>query len=99
MGLRINRGWLNDINGDFGMPIEEMRNKIDVIDSKIVKLLEDRADWAKKIGEAKKRHNLPVRDMDREQEVLIKVTEKTKLEKGFVKKLFESIMQYCRENE
>jgi len=81
------------------MPIEELREKIDAVDSKIVRLLEERLDLAGKIGEAKRRHGLPLIDPKREQEVIIKVTERTKLNKGFVKGLFERIIHYCRENE
>jgi len=81
------------------MPLEELREKIDRVDARIIQLLEERVDLAKKIGEAKRKHNLPISDPKREQEVLIKVTERTRLNKGFVKKLFESIMEYCRENE
>ena len=81
------------------MPLEQLREKIDVIDSRIVKLLEERVDLAKKIGAAKRKHGLPMADLAREQEVLIRVTEKTQLNQGFVKKLFESIIAYCRENE
>lgn len=81
------------------MPIEQLREKIDRVDSRIVELLEERADLAKKIGEAKRRHGMPIVDPKREQDVLIRVTERTKLNKGFVKKLFETIIEYCRENE
>jgi len=81
------------------MPIEELRGKIDRVDSKIVKLLEERVELAGKIGVAKRRRGLPVADPEREREVLIRVTEKTSLNKGFVRKLFEYIIGYCRENE
>ena len=81
------------------MPIEQLREKIDKVDSRIVALLEERVDLAKKIGEAKRKHGLPVSDPKREQQVLIKVTERTKLNQGFVKKLFQDIIGYCRENE
>jgi chorismate mutase len=81
------------------MPIEELREKIDRVDSRIVALLEERVDLAKKIGEAKKKHGLPISDPKREQDVLIKVGAKTKLNQGFVKKLFQNIIEYCRENE
>jgi len=81
------------------MPIEELREKIDKVDARIIKLLEERADLVKKIGEAKRKHGLAIVDLKREEEVMIKVTEKTSLNKGFVKKLFGSIIEYCRENE
>ena len=76
-----------------------MRRKIDAVDSRIVKLLEERVELAGKIGVAKRRRGLPITDPEREREVLIRVTEKTSLNKGFVRKLFEYIIGYCRENE
>ena len=76
------------------MPLEQLREKIDKVDSRIIALLEERVDLAKKIGEAKRKHGLPISDPNREQEVLIKVTEKTKLNKGFVKKMFQGIMKH-----
>jgi monofunctional chorismate mutase len=81
------------------MPIEEMREKIDRIDLRIVNLLEERVDLVKKIGESKRKHNLPISDPKREQEVLIKVSSSTKLEQGFIKKIFGSIIEYCKQNE
>jgi chorismate mutase len=81
------------------MPIEQMREKIDRIDSKIVKLLEERVDLAKKIGESKRKHNMPIADPTREQEILIRVTENTKLDKPFLKKIFGAIIEYCKQNE
>jgi chorismate mutase len=81
------------------MPIEQLREKIDAIDVKIVRLIEERVDLAKKIGEAKRKHGLPLLDPKREQDVIIRATANTKLNKGFVKGLFERIIDYCRENE
>jgi chorismate mutase len=81
------------------MPIEQLREKIDAVDSKIVRLIEERVDLVKKIGEAKRKHNLPIADLKREQDVIIRATSGTKLNKGFVKGLFERIIDYCRENE
>ena len=81
------------------MPLEEMRKKIDEIDMRIVKLLEDRVDLARKIGEAKRKHGLPIVDAEREAQVLIRATERSRLNKGFVKGLFEKIIEYSRESE
>jgi len=84
------------------MPIEQMREKIDKIDARIVELLAERVDLAKKIGQAKVKRGLPIRDEKREGEVLHRATElsgKTNLSKGFTKKIFEYIIEYSRENE
>jgi chorismate mutase len=81
------------------MPIEQLREKIDKVDLRIVALLEERVDLVKKIGEAKRRHGLPIADPKREQQVLNMITGGSKLNKGFVKGLFERIIDYCRENE
>jgi chorismate mutase len=81
------------------MPIEHYRDKIDEVDGKIVELLEKRVDLAKKIGVVKRKQGLPVSDAARENSVLSRVTGMTKLNKGFVRKIFEEIITYCRENE
>jgi chorismate mutase len=81
------------------MPIEQLREKIDRVDSRILEAVEERVELVKKIGVVKRKKGLPLVDQEREQHVLSTLTGKTKLNKQFVKKLFEDIMAYCRENE
>jgi chorismate mutase len=81
------------------MTLEEHRKRIDQIDEEILKLLEERVEEARKIGEEKRKAGKSVRDPAREDEVLEHVTRSTKLEKDFVKKLFKLIVEYCRNEQ
>ena len=54
------------------MELKDLRNKIDQIDQELVTLIEQRLEVVKQIGEYKKKHNLPILDQNREQEVLDK---------------------------
>ena len=55
------------------MNIEELRTKIDGIDSQLVKLLRERLEIAASIAAYKKERDLPVLDRSRERELLSKV--------------------------
>ena len=54
--------------------IKKLRNEIDVLDNKIMELLETRFLIAKQIGEAKKENNIQVLDTNREDNILLKTT-------------------------
>ena len=54
------------------MELKDLRNKIDQIDQELVTLIEQRLEVVKQIGSYKKKHNLPILDQNREQEVLDK---------------------------
>ncbi|MBR6766154.1 MAG: chorismate mutase [Clostridia bacterium] len=56
------------------MKIEELRTKIDAIDTQLVELLKERLGVAASIAEYKKLNNLPVLDKSRERELLNKVS-------------------------
>jgi chorismate mutase len=79
--------------------LKGLRGEIDEVDEKILSLLEKRVKIAKKIGGVKKGMDLPIRDPSREEEILSEVTSKTALDQKFVKKVFKTIIEYCRENE
>jgi len=75
------------------------RKRIDAIDEKLLRLLEERVEEAHKIGASKKKLCKPIRDPAREAEVIENVVKSTKLEKDFVKKLFKLIVGYCRDEQ
>ncbi|MBU0761504.1 MAG: chorismate mutase [Candidatus Altiarchaeota archaeon] len=81
------------------MPIDTLRDKIDRVDARIVRLLEERVGLAKKIGAAKRKKGLNIENPEREADVLRNVARDTKLNKKFVKSVFEEIIKYCRDNE
>ncbi len=49
--------------------LKQLRRKIDALDEQVLRLLCERAQICKAIGEAKKKQGLPVKDVDRENEV------------------------------
>ncbi len=55
--------------------IEDLRKQVDEVDTKIVELLNERAEVVLKIQELKKQTGLPLHDPEREAEILKKVTE------------------------
>lgn len=68
--------------------LEELRKRISEIDEKIKKLLDERLEIAKKIGEYKREKNLPFWDPQREQEILSWA--------GKYKDIFREIIGICR---
>ncbi len=76
--------------------LEELRNKIDVIDSEIIALLNDRLSLVVKIKRTKKNLNIPVEDLNRELEVLQNL-QSGNLEQKFIKDLYDVIFAYSKE--
>ena len=81
------------------MPLTELREKIDRIDSKILHLIEERMEIAKKVGFTKRKNGMEIKDEKREEEIIRRLTSKSSLNKKFVRKIFENIIAYCRDNE
>lgn len=54
--------------------LRRLRRRIDALDRRIVELLNERARLALEVGEAKASDGRPVRDAEREREVLLRVT-------------------------
>ena len=76
--------------------LEELRNKMDVIDSEIIALLNDRLALVLQIKKAKKNLNIPVEDLNRELEVLQNL-QSGNLEQKFIKDLYDVIFAYSKE--
>ena len=55
--------------------INNLRQKINEIDSKIIELLRERFNVVKDIGKHKKKNGLPIKDPKREQEIIEKIVE------------------------
>jgi chorismate mutase/prephenate dehydratase len=61
--------------GDESAELRRLRRRIDALDRRIVRLLNERASLARDVGRAKALDPArPVRDPDREREVLLRVT-------------------------
>lgn len=77
------------------MSLEKLRNKIDKIDEKILKLMAERFEVTEKIGLYKKQNSLKTVDKNREKEMLTKFkvqSEKLNLPFKQVKKIFQEIL-------
>ena len=76
------------------MSIDELRQEIDLIDEKLLELFQQRMAIAKEIGQYKKEKSLPVKDSEREREILSKLCEKAQPELvEYVKALFTSLFE------
>ena len=79
------------------MTIEELRARIDRIDSDLIRLYAERMETTAEIGRYKQEHNLPVFDPAREREVLNKVgTEAGEANENGVRALFAFLMSQSR---
>lgn len=80
--------------------INELRNKINQIDLKILKLFEERLELMPKIADYKRNNKLPVYDEKREKEHLSELLKNTKEEdRIFIQKLFIGIMEISKEKQ
>lgn len=73
--------------------ISDWRQRIDAIDSEILKLLEERFEACRKIGKFKKENGLPIEDVDREKQIIENKKKLSDLDDGFVDRLFREIME------
>ena len=69
------------------------REQLNGIDSQLLFLLEKRFGFCKKIGVYKKQNNLPIEDMEREKQIIERLSKKTKLSREFIKDLFNLIFK------
>ena len=74
--------------------MKDLRQQIDQIDQKIIKLLAERMDLVKEIAKFKKTNKLPVKDKKREEELrknLKKLAKKHGLDPEFVNHLYSHV--------
>ncbi len=78
--------------------IDDGRRKIDQVDRKLVRLLNDRAAFAKQIGRLKKRLGLDVYSPEREEEILRNVMKwnKGSLPADVLRRLYERVLDESR---
>ena len=81
------------------LDISDYRKEIDEIDSELVKLFERRLDAVTKVGEYKKKNNLPILNEKREVEVIDKNIKKLSNREyaSLTKSFFENLMKLSRE--
>ena len=77
--------------------INELRNKIDEYDDKILTLVTKRLEISDKIGSIKKKSNLEILDKNRENEIISRLAKKFKmLKKDHIKSIFNQIFNVSR---
>jgi chorismate mutase len=86
---------------DVQRAMERLRENIDEVDTVLVKLLNQRAQWALDIGDVKKGAGIAIYQPDREKKVLDEVQRKNKgpLGHAAVQRLFERIIDESRRLE
>jgi chorismate mutase/prephenate dehydratase len=86
---------------DLYKKLKEEREKIDLIDQKLLTLLNQRLRIALEIGKIKKEMGKKIYDSKREGEVLKRLKRKNKgpLKEKNLKKIFTTIMKVCRKSQ
>jgi chorismate mutase / prephenate dehydratase len=78
--------------------IHQLRKQVDAIDDQILAVLYERVKVCRAIGSAKKNQGKPVRDVDRENEVYLRIKEKAAkldLNSGQVESVYREIVNMC----
>jgi len=79
------------------MSLETYRSNIDMLDDQIIKLLEKRKTYSKKIGEIKQKHGLTVFFKEREEKILQRLKSNSKkLEYWEIDIIYNSIFRSSR---
>lgn len=79
------------------MNMDELRAKIDQVDTQMLRLFEERMELAKEVGMHKKENGIPVLNKAREREILCRLTEgKGQAMSGYIKVLFSNLFEMSR---
>lgn len=80
------------------MELNLLRKKIDEIDEKLLNLLKERLEVSKKIGEIKKKKNMPIYDPIREQEIIdMSIGDFNEEEKIYAVRFLRTLMHISKE--
>jgi chorismate mutase len=81
--------------------LDDLRNRIDLLDESLVRLLNARAACALEIGRVKREMGVPIYQPERESEVLKNVLSHNRgpLDQAAIKRLFERIIDEARHLE
>ena len=92
---------MSDLDGETEAALERLRRNIDDVDAVLVKLLNQRAQWALDVGEVKSRAGVAIYQPGREAEVLEKVDNGNKgpLGSDAIRRLFERVIDESRRLE
>lgn len=78
------------------MDINELRNRIEPIDSELLKLFTERMEIAEQIGKYKAENGLPINDKTRERSILSRVTENSGELELYVYQFFNNLFQISK---
>lgn len=79
--------------------LEELRAEIDQLDQQLVALIEQRVSIAKQIQQLKKSTGLPTVDLQREQEVLKKLSEQNPLVPAeLIQQIYLTLFEFSKNN-
>ena len=81
------------------LELKEVRKEIDRVDNQILSLIEARFELVKKVAEIKKKNDLPIRDLEREKEVIESKVQKTNLPESFIRNFYRSFIDAAIEIE
>jgi chorismate mutase len=84
------------------MNIQQLRNKIHTIDTKIASLIAARQSLMPLVGLYKKNNNIPINQPKREREILVEMeilANKEKLNPDMLKKIFKLLFKDAKERQ
>lgn len=78
--------------------LSELRNEVDNLDGKLVKMLNDRTEFAIKIANVKKEMGLPIYTPERERDIMIKISNMNKgpLSDESLQRIYERLLDESR---
>ena len=81
--------------------ILHLRNELDLIDKEILLLLENRMDIIRKVGEIKSKLDIPIEDIEREKEIIKKLTyySHDKLSERQLIRIFKAVFQSAKNEQ
>ncbi len=79
--------------------LTEIRKEIDIMDNQILALMEQRFELVGQVAERKRNAGLPIRDIEREKEVIESKLGKSDLPEDFVRKLYRLIIDTAAKME
>jgi chorismate mutase/prephenate dehydratase len=90
-----------EVQSDLSQKLKKKRKEINLLDLKLLTLLNQRLRMALEIGKIKKEMGKKIYDPKREKEVLERLKQKNKglLKEEDLKKIFTTIMKVCRKSQ
>jgi chorismate mutase len=74
--------------------LSDWREQINLLDQKLIAILEERFAVVEKIADFKRANQLPVRDKSREEELIGRISVQTKLSSEFIRDLYQTLFNY-----